>query len=134
MGETSGAHALRPLETQNEEHQEHEEEQHGSAEREVRAEAVRRLRAEDDKNARKGVNDWFMRPCLFRRNDSRREERSSTMSTKGEVKHQGDDKRQRAAQRSSMEERRGGAASRGSTQRNDAGEQHRGGTERGANE
>ena len=70
MGETSGAHALRPLGTQNEEHQEHEEEQQGSAERKVRAEAVRRVRAEDDKNARKGVNDWFMRSCLFRRNDS----------------------------------------------------------------
>ena len=53
---------------------------------------------------------------------------------KGEVIHQGEDKRQTAAQRSSVEERRGGAASRGSTQRNDAGEQHRGATERGANE
>ena len=57
MGETGGAHALRPLGTQNEEHQEHEVEQHGSAERKVRTEAVRRVRAEDDKNARKGVNE-----------------------------------------------------------------------------
>ena len=74
----------------------------------------------DDKNYRKGVNDWFMRSCLFRRNDSQERGEELDNEHKGEVKRQGENKHQRAA-------------SRVSTQRKDAVEQQ-GATERGANE
>ena len=47
---------------------------------------MRRVRAEDDKNARKGVSDWFMRSCLFRRNDSQERGKELDNEHKGEVK------------------------------------------------